>query len=194
MTLYCATGNAGKLREFHVLAANRNVNFEMLPEFSRLPPCEETGATFEQNAVLKAGYYSLHASGLLFADDSGLEVEALGGGPGVRSARFAGPRASDEANNRLLLERLRGVSDRRARFVCVIALARAGKVVRTFHGAVEGFILDEPRGANGFGYDPLFFYAPFGCSFGEASPECKLAVSHRGQALRAMLDFLGPGL
>ncbi len=194
MTLHCATGNAGKLREFHALAANRNVNFEMLPEFSRLPPCEETGATFEQNAVLKAGYYSLHASGLLFADDSGLEVEALGGGPGVRSARFAGPRASDEANNRLLLERLRGVSDRRARFVCVIALARAGKVVRTFHGAVEGFILDEPRGANGFGYDPLFFYAPFGCSFGEASPECKLAVSHRGQALRAMLDFLGPGL
>ncbi|MGH9657662.1 MAG: non-canonical purine NTP pyrophosphatase, partial [Bryobacteraceae bacterium] len=120
----------------------------------------------------------------------GLEARALGGAPGVRSARFAGDCASDEDNNQLLLEKLRGVEDRRARYVSVIALAEAGRLVRTFCGSVEGRITREPRGANGFGYDPCFFYPPFGCTFGEAPPEKKLEVSHRGRAVEAMTRWL----
>jgi XTP/dITP diphosphohydrolase len=182
--LYCATTNPGKLREFRLA-----VEVEPLPGLHGIAPCEETGATFEENAVEKALYYSQHAAGLLFVDDSGLEVRALGGAPGVLSARFAGAQASDEANNRLLVERLRGVEDRAARFVCVVALAEKGALIRTFRGVVEGRILDAPRGAQGFGYDPLFFYEPFGCTFGEASAERKLSVSHRARALRQMVEF-----
>lgn len=192
MTLYCATTNPGKLREFR-LAAERlgcDVAIELVPDLSRLEPIEETGDTFEQNAVQKALYYSAHAPGPLFADDSGLEVDALHGAPGVRSARFAGESATNEANNVLLLERMRGVERRTARFVCVIALAEKGGLLGTFRGAVEGEILHEPRGPNGFGYDPLFFYPPFGCSFGEVSGERKLLVSHRGQALQQMLEWV----
>jgi XTP/dITP diphosphohydrolase len=163
---------------------------ETVPGLADMPPCEETGATFEANAILKAEYYGQRAPGLLFADDSGLEVDALGGAPGVYSARFAGPGATDEANNQLLLERMRGVRDRSARFVCVIALVNGGRLMETFRGAVEGQILEEPRGPHGFGYDPLFYYPPFGCSFGEAAPERKLTVSHRGGALRALFRQL----
>jgi XTP/dITP diphosphohydrolase len=105
----------------------------------------------------------------------------------VFSARFSGPGATDESNNRLLLEKLRGVEDRRARFVCAIALVENGQLAGVYNGSVEGIILDAPRGAGGFGYDPLFYYPPFGCTFGEVEGERKFAVSHRGQALRAML-------
>ena len=124
MKLWCATGNPGKLREFRLAAAGRAVEFDILPDFRALPPCREDGASFEENAILKARHYGPHVpgGGLLFADDSGLEVDALGGAPGVHSARFAGPDATDPANNRLLLEKLRGVENRTARFVCVIAL------------------------------------------------------------------------
>ncbi len=186
MKLYCATSNTGKLREFR-LAAGEGWDFEPL---MGVPPCGETGATFEENAVPKAVYYSGYAPGLLFAEDSGLEVDALGNAPGVYSARFAGEGASDAENNRLLVAKLRGVENRAARYVCVIALAERGRLARTFRGEVEGVIVDQPRGTNGFGYDPHFFYAPFGCTFGEASPERKLGVSHRGRALRAMLEWL----
>jgi XTP/dITP diphosphohydrolase len=188
--LYCATGNPGKLREFHLAAQGKAVELEMLPHFGEVPACTETGATFEENAILKATHYGPYAPSLLFADDSGLEVDALGGAPGVHSARFAGPGATDEANNRLLLEKLRGVANRAARFVCVIALVEGARLLATFRGTVEGRILTEPRGQSGFGYDPLFFYPPFDCSFGEASADQKLSVSHRGQALRAMLGAL----
>ena len=192
MTLYCATTNAGKLREFN-LAARRfvrgRVDVEALPKLRDIAAPEETGRTFEENAALKARYYSRHAPGLLFADDSGLEVLALGGAPGVESARFAGPGADDETNNRLLLEKLQGVKPRAGRFVCVIAVAKKGRLVETFRGVVDGRILEAPRGANGFGYDPLFWYPPFGRSFGQISPERKLLVSHRGRALKAMLDW-----
>ena len=191
MTLWCATSNAGKLREFR-LAAHGEVEIWALPSLQEIPPAEETGTTFEANAAQKALYYSAHAPGMLFADDSGLEVDALGGAPGVISARFAGPAATDEANNRLLLEKLRAAADRTARFVCVVALAEKGRLLGTFRGAVEGRIIGQPRGSNGFGYDPLFFYPPFGCTFGEVEPERKFTVSHRGQALRAMLEWLRP--
>jgi XTP/dITP diphosphohydrolase len=184
--LYCATSNPGKLREF-ALAAGPGWEFTPL---TGIPPCEETGATFEENAMQKAVYYSRHAPGLLFAEDSGLEVDALGGAPGVRSARFAGEGASDAENNRLLIEKLRGVSDRSARYVCAIALAEAGKPLRTFRGEVAGRIVDEPRGTNGFGYDPYFFYEPLGLTLAEATPEQKLSVSHRGKAVAKMLDYL----
>lgn len=189
-TLYCATGNAGKLREFRMAADSAQVEIELLPEFKLLPAAIEDGATFEENAIKKALHYGPHAERLLFADDSGLEVEALGGAPGVYSARFSGPHATDESNNRLLLEKLRGVGDRKARFVCAIALVEGRRVVGVSHGAVEGVILEEPRGSGGFGYDPLFYCPEFGCTFGEATGEQKLSLSHRGQAMRAMLASL----
>jgi XTP/dITP diphosphohydrolase len=117
-------------------------------------------------------------------------VDALGGAPGVYSARFSGPGATDASNNALLREKLRGAADRTARFVCVIALVEGSRVIGTFRGSVEGEIIDEERGPHGFGYDPMFYYPPFGCTFGEAGDEAKFGVSHRGQALRKMLEFL----
>lgn len=189
MRLYCATTNPGKLREFR-LALVDSFEVEPLPALGSIPVCEETGTTFEQNAVQKALYYSKHCDGLLFVDDSGLEVDALGGAPGVYSARYAGVEATDEANNRLLLDRMRGVPDRAARFVCVVALADSGRLVRTFRGEVEGELTEEPGGVNGFGYDPLFYYAPFGCTFGEALLDRKMEVSHRSRALHSMGDYL----
>ena len=186
LTVYCATSNPGKLREFQLAAPDFDVR--SLP--SKPEPPEETGATFEENAIEKAQYYGRFIEGYLFADDSGLEVDALGGAPGVYSARYAGEHATDEANNALLLERLRDASDRTARFVCVIALVRNGQLVKTFRGSVEGRIIGAARGSGGFGYDPLFYYEPFGCTFGEAPIKAKMNVSHRAQALEAMFTFL----
>lgn len=191
--LYCATTNAGKLREFRHAAETLAPHFfaiEPLPGLKQITPPEETGATFEENAIQKAVYYSSFTSDLMLAEDSGLEVDALGGAPGVHSARFSGPDATDAKNNALLLERLSGASVRSARYVCVIALVRQGKVLATFRGTVEGEILREERGANGFGYDPMFYCPAFGCTFGEASTEMKLHVSHRGEATKKMLRYL----
>jgi XTP/dITP diphosphohydrolase len=185
--VYCATSNPGKLREFQLAAPD----FELRQLPRPVPPPDETGSTFEENAALKALYYGGFVEGHhLFADDSGLEVDALGGAPGVHSARYAGAEATDADNNALLLQRLTGVADRGARFVCVIALVKDGKLVRTFRGAVEGRILEAPRGTGGFGYDPLFYYEPFGCTFGEAPIGDKMLVSHRAQALEKMFTFL----
>jgi len=190
VTIWCATSNPGKLREFRLAGEVLGIGIEPLANIKGITPPEETGMTFEENAKLKASYYSGFAPGLLFADDSGLEVDALNGEPGVYSARYAGENATDEANNRLLLERLAGVTDRTARFVCAIAIADSRRVVKTFRGAVEGQIITEPRGPGGFGYDPLFFYPPFDRTFGEADAERKFSVSHRGNALRQMLEYL----
>jgi XTP/dITP diphosphohydrolase len=195
LKLYCATGNQGKLKEFQLAAKGAGIEVALLPGFGGIPECVEDGATFAENAALKAAYYATHVpgaafDGLVFADDSGLVVDALNGAPGVYSARFAGPGATDERNNRLLLEKLRGVRERTARFVCVIALARGGDVLELFEGSVEGVILDQPSGGGGFGYDPLFYYPPYACTFGEAAEERKLAVSHRGQAFAKMLRYL----
>jgi XTP/dITP diphosphohydrolase len=173
--IHCATSNPGKLREFQSAAPD----FEIVPV--SLPAPEETGKTFEENALLKARHYGAHLEGYLFVDDSGIEVEALGGRPGVDSAHF---------DNAWLLKQMRGVENRTARFVCVIALVRDGELVKMFRGAVEGQVTEQPRGSNGFGYDPLFFYEPFGCTFGEAEPAAKMRVSHRAQALHQMFTFL----
>lgn len=189
MIVYGATTNGGKLREFRMVTSDI-CGIEPLPGMRDLPAPDETGSTFEENAIHKALYYGAHTDGYLFAEDSGLEVDALGGEPGVYSARYAGPGATDEANNRLVLERLGGNPHRAARFVCAIALVKGGQLVRTFRGTVEGEVLHEVRGPHGFGYDPLFFYPPFGCSFGEVPREQKQQVSHRGNALRQMVAFL----
>ena len=186
MTLWVATTNPGKLREFALLSGGA---VEFLP-LTGVPPVEETGSTFEENAILKALHYGPHAPGPLFAEDSGLEVDALHGAPGVHSARFAGSDSTDAANNRLLIDRLRGASNRAARYVSVIALVRDAELLGTFRGEVEGQIVDDPRGTHGFGYDPHFFHPPFQCTFAEAAPPQKLNVSHRGRALRAMLSHL----
>jgi XTP/dITP diphosphohydrolase len=185
----CST-NPGKLREF-ALAAEQlgltHINLEPLANLKSIQPPEETGSTFEDNAVLKALYYSQFSDEAVLADDSGLSVDALNGAPGVNSARYAGPDATDEQNNNLLLRDLGSTAHREARFVCVLALARRGEVLLTQRGIVEGTILLAPRGTNGFGYDPLFFYPPFNSSFGEVSPKRKFTVSHRG---RAIVDLL----
>lgn len=191
MILYCATSNPGKLREFRGAARGR-WQIEPLPDLQRVPPPDETGVTFEENAIRKARYYAQYANGApLFAEDSGLEVDALHGAPGVYSARFAGPHATDDANNRLLLERLSSAAVRTARYVAVIALVEPGQEPQTFRGTVDGEILREPRGAGGFGYDPLFFYPPFNATFAEVPAEQKLTVSHRGRAVEMMLRTTG---
>jgi XTP/dITP diphosphohydrolase len=193
MIIYACTGNPGKLREFALAARNAGtagIFIEPLPGLKDIPSPEETGKSFEENAVLKAIYYSGFTSELVFADDSGIEVDALNGAPGVYSARFAGADATDTDNNQLLLTRLGSAENRNGRFVCVIAVAHQGKLVRTFRRTVEGEILRELRGAGGFGYDPLFFYPPLQKTLAELPPEEKFSVSHRGKALRAMIEWL----
>jgi XTP/dITP diphosphohydrolase len=189
--LLVATNNRGKREEIRALLAGLPLVIVGGDQVA-LPAVEETGETYAENALAKARA-AAGASGMAaLADDSGLEVDALGGAPGVRSARFAGPVADDAANNRLLLARLEGVpaAARTAHFVCVVALVLTdGREIVT-RGSVEGVILDAPRGRGGFGYDPLFYYVPFGSTFGEAEGAAKNEVSHRAQALRVMAERL----
>jgi len=189
----CATTNPGKLREFGLIFAHfgrGRFDLQPLAGLGTIPAPDETGTTFVENAALKACYYSAFTNDLLFADDSGLAVDALDGAPGVYSARFAGPEASDADNNAKVLELLAGEDDRTARFVCSIALAQSGKLLGTFTDDVVGRLVEEGRGPYGFGYDPLFFYEPFDGTFGETEPERKLLVSHRGKALARLIRQL----
>jgi len=201
--VYVATSNPGKIRDLIGAAAAHGVSIEVLPGFASLPTVIEDGATFDANARKKAEYYSKHALGeLVIADDSGLEVDALGGAPGVRSARYAADEhnaapssdhsnSDDKANNARLLRELHDVADefRTGRFVCVIAAARNGHTLATFHGRAEGMILREPRGSNGFGYDPLFYFPQIGKTFAQLTAEEKARYSHRGAAFRAFLAW-----
>jgi len=190
--LVLATGNPGKVRECAAVLAPAGFTVLGLDALPDATPVEETGVTFEANARLKAEGYSLRTPHLVLADDSGLEVDALGGGPGVLSARYGGPELTDPERCTALLAALAGIPDgkRQARFRCVLALARGGRMLATFDGVVQGTILREPRGANGFGYDPIFFHAPSGRAFGELTREEKEIVSHRGQALRKFVEAL----
>jgi XTP/dITP diphosphohydrolase len=204
LRLFLASTNPGKLREFRSAALACGIAVETLTGIRQLPACVEDGQTFEENACKKAVHYSRYTDGLVFADDSGIAVDALEGAPGVRSARFAGPLSSDAANNAKLIEELRRVAGTRApastalapgadpaaHYICVIALARRGQVLAVTEGRADGAILNEPRGSGGFGYDPYFFYPPLGKTFAELSPEEKFAVSHRGEAFRKLLAFL----
>ncbi len=188
MVIHCATSNPGKLAEFR-LAAPRHWQLVATGPLD----CPETGKSFEENAVQKALCYAAHVGGLVFADDSGLEVEALGGAPGIHSARYAGARASDEQNRALLLAdlgRVRPPGGAQARFVCVIALAAPQRLMATFRGTAAGEILEEPRGDGGFGYDPLFYFPPLARTFAELAAPEKLTHSHRGQAFRAMVEWI----
>jgi XTP/dITP diphosphohydrolase len=191
--LYACSSNAGKLAEFAQAAGeSTSATFRILPlpGIKQLTPPEESGSTFAENAALKALYYSRFTNELVFGDDSGLEVDGLGGAPGVLSARFAAPDATDEQNNELLLAKIAGVSQRSARFVTVIALARGEQLLTSCSANVAGEILPALRGVNGFGYDPLFFYPPLNRSFAELTNPEKFAVSARGKAFRGVLQWL----
>src|SRR5579862_5346303 len=197
-----ATSNPGKLRDFVGAALIHGVKISGIPDFSSLPPVVEDGATFEANARKKAEAYSKYLPGqIILADDSGLEIDALHGAPGVHSARYAAPdlhnkepheaetNTDDYANNARVLRELEGVPPERrtARFVCVLAVARDGTTLITFCGRAEGKILNAPRGKNGFGYDPLFYFPQIEKTFAELTAEEKSRYSHRGAAFR---DFL----
>ena len=204
--LFVASSNPGKLREFREAAESHGVVVEALPGFDELPICVEDGTTFEENARKKAVHYSRNTTGWVFADDSGICVDLIEGAPGVYSARFAGPQATDAENNARLLAQIHEVetrlraetgvtppqssAQRTAHYVCSIALAKAGEVHAVVEGRADGVIIDEPRGTGGFGYDPYFFFPPLGKTFAEIAPEAKFAVSHRGVAFRKLLDWL----
>jgi XTP/dITP diphosphohydrolase len=187
-TLILATRNSHKTREFAEILGGDFVVRDLSEELDA-PMIEETGATFAENAILKAVAISKHFPDLVVADDSGLEVDALDGAPGVYSARYAGPHATDAENIGRLLSELRSVKKERpttARFRCVLALARGGEVLGTFEGAIEGVIIDTPRGKSGFGYDPVFQPDGSAQTFAELSSEEKNQISHRAQAIHLL--------
>jgi XTP/dITP diphosphohydrolase len=194
-----ATSNPGKVRDFTGAVAVHGIEIAGIPNFASLPLVVEDGHTFEENARKKAEEYSLHIAGeIVVADDSGLEVDALNGAPGVHSARYAADRpeladanTDDDANNARLLRELKNIPPEKqtGRFVCVLAAARDGKTLATFRGTTEGIILGAPRGTNGFGYDPLFYFPQIQRTFAELSAEEKSKYSHRGAALRKFLEW-----
>ena len=203
LRLLAATTSQGKLRDFRTAAAAHAIFIDPLPALATVPAPEENGATFVANATLKAVYYARFAPGMMvLADDSGLEVDALNGAPGVRSARFAAdsglidsPDANDNSdvwNNMILLQRLAGVplAKRTARYRCALVAARDGRPLFTAIGAVEGIVLEAPRGTGGFGYDPLFYLPDLGKTMAELDLETKHTLSHRGRALAALLPML----
>ena len=191
--LLFATRNAHKTAEIQTILGEQ-FQANDLAEHPEIPHIAETGRTFEDNAILKAVTVSKHISGFVVADDSGLEVDALGGAPGIYSARYAGPDASDNEKIEKLLEQLGRVGAPkdagRARFRCVLALARKGEVLGMFEGVVEGQIADRPRGSHGFGYDPIFIPNGFQRTFGELEPAEKNQLSHRARALEKLGAFL----
>jgi XTP/dITP diphosphohydrolase len=197
-----ATSNAGKVRDFAGAAEVLGVVIASIPNFASLPAVIEDGLTFEENAQKKAEGYSRHVPGeIVLADDSGLEVDALGGAPGVHSARYAADaphlmdnNTDDEANNARLLRELNQVpaEKRSGRFVCVIAAARDGHVLQMFRGEADGVILESPRGSQGFGYDPLFYFPQIQKAFAELSASEKAQYSHRGAAFRKFIEWYRP--
>jgi XTP/dITP diphosphohydrolase len=202
-TIQVATTNPGKLAELSLGCRLWNNPGELLdewvitglPDISKLPPCSEDQSSFSANAHKKAIHYSRFVAGLVLGDDSGLEVAALGGAPGIHSARYAGPAATDSQNNTKLLQEMNEVPPqmRTARFICELALAREGKLLARFGGVAEGFILGALRGNGGFGYDPLFLDPGTGRTFAEFSPEEKMQRSHRGKAMRGLMEWLVAG-
>lgn len=186
-----ATRNEGKLRELRTLLAGEPLQLDTLATHPEVGEVDETGETFEENAAIKASH-AARATGLwAIGEDSGIVVDALGGAPGVRSARYAGVHGDDEANNRKLIDALKGVEKRAARYVCALTLADpTGQVVSTVHGVSEGWIIDEPRGSGGFGYDPYFLPEGETRTNAELSEREKSAISHRGRAVRAFIPVL----
>jgi XTP/dITP diphosphohydrolase len=194
MRLVVATTNANKVREIRDLLADVPYELITLEAFPAVAPPEETGRTFEENARLKALYYAAATGELTVAEDSGLDIDALGGAPGVESARFGGADASYADKFSMLYDALRVIGRARdenaARFACAVALARGERVLFEARGTVEGRIAPEPRGGGGFGYDPIFFYPPYDRTLGEVTQAEKAVVSHRGAAFRKLREFL----
>lgn len=192
MDLIVATGNAGKLKEIRRLLEGSGIEVKGLDAFPELPEVEEDGETFKQNARKKASVIAGKTGCLTLADDSGLTVEALDGRPGIYSARYAGESANDADNNRKLLQELADVSidKRQAAFCCVMALCQPEGDCHFFSGRLEGVIAEAPRGEGGFGYDPLFLVKEYGKTLAELPMEVKNRISHRGQALRQVIEFL----
>ena len=185
--IVAATGNSHKLDEYRQLLDGQDVELRSLRDYPGYQEPEENGSTFKENASIKALAASKHCNALAFADDSGLEVEALDGRPGIHSSRYA---PTDTERIAKLLEEMKGQSNRRARFVCVIAIAVNGEVIETFEGEVKGTILDAPRGENGFGYDPVFQPDGFEKSFAELSQDEKNRISHRANAYAKVQEFV----
>jgi XTP/dITP diphosphohydrolase len=181
--LIVATRNRGKSKEIREFLHDFPVDIKDLNDFGPIPEAVEDGDTFEENAYKKASFTAKVLGYPALADDSGLEVEALAGAPGIHSARYAGPKASDAENNRKLLHALSGKTNRKARFCCVLSLAVPAGPALTYEGTCEGVIGEAPRGEHGFGYDPLFTYPPLAKTFAELTLEEKSQVSHRGKAL-----------
>jgi XTP/dITP diphosphohydrolase len=190
--LLIATKNKGKLKELRRYLRSVPADIVSLCEFERTPRIIENGKTFKANAAKKAILTSVFTNGLVLADDSGLSVDALGGAPGIRSARFAGPKKNDKDNNRKLLRLLSGVrpGKRHAKFVCAVAIADNGKVVKMIEEYCEGRIAFEIKGKHGFGYDPLFMIPKYGKTFGELGLKVKDRMSHRSKALKKAREFL----
>ena len=190
--IFLASSNPGKLREYRVLAGESPIELALLPNFNEIPPFEETAPTFAENSAGKALYYSRFAMGTVLADDSGVVVPALGGAPGVFSARYAGPHASDADRVQKLLREMSALTgdDREARFVCVTTLAQDGRAIAVLSDSVEGVIAKAPRGSDGFGYDPVFFFPQLGRTYAEITREEKNQYSHRGRAFRKAIAYL----
>ncbi len=189
MQIVLATRNAGKIREFSALMADMGVEVLGLDAFPEVDEVEETGTTFEENALLKARAVAAATGLIAVADDSGISVDALGGAPGVYSARYAGGHGDAEANNAKMLQELQGVPDakRTARFVCVVAASKPDGQTITAQGQWEGRITHGYAGKSGFGYDPIFFDPELGMTAAQMAPEQKNSRSHRGKALRELL-------
>lgn len=187
-----ATSNPGKLREYRELAGGQPIQLESVAGIEAVDPFDETANTFAENSAGKALYYSRFTQEPVIADDSGLVVPALGGAPGVHSARYAGPNASDEDRVSKLLAEMRGKTgnERRARFVCILTLAQAGRAIAVFSDTVEGVLADRPSGTDGFGYDPIFYFEKLGKTYAQISQKEKNEYSHRGRAFRNLLKFL----
>ena len=194
--LLLASQNPGKLNEMRLLVEGLPFRVVGPRELGLLEAPDETGTTFLENAAIKALAYARLSGRLTVADDSGLSVDALDGAPGLYSSRFGGEGASDRDRNLLLLEKLRGqpFERRGARFTSAVAVARGAELLFQAQESVEGVIADDMRGENGFGYDPLFFYPPFGRTFGEVRREEKDRVSHRGKAFARLREFLAGAL
>ena len=194
MKILIATANRGKTLEIRSILRDLQVGIVGLDEVESMPAVEETGATFLENALLKARYYAARTGLIAIADDSGICVNALGDRPGVFSARYAGPQATDARNNAKLLEEMREITDRRARFVCVTVSARPSGEYVSAEGVCHGIILRDPRGMDGFGYDPLFFAPEYHLTFAEMPAELKNRISHRARSLallkQRLPDFL----
>ena len=190
--LLLASSNRGKLEEFAEMAEGSGVRVEALPELDVLPPFEESAPTFAENAAGKALHYSRFSTLTILADDSGLVVPTLGGVPGTQSRRYAGPGATDAQRVAKLLGEMAGRrgEERQARFVCVLAVAKAGRVLAVFSGAAEGTLLEAPRGRGGFGYDPVFLVELPGKTFAELPRRQKNGLSHRGKAFARLLEYL----